>query len=58
MRFIIAIGFIFLAPTLWAQNLDKLSEKGERTSVSGGFHLNSIGYAQTGLINPSREPFT
>ena len=58
MRILLTILCLVSLTVVYGQNLDKLSKKGERTSVSGGFQINSIGYAQSGLVTPSREPFT
>ena len=52
------ISCLFCSNSSWGQNFDKIGNKGERASVSGGFQINSIGYAQSGLVTPSREPFT
>jgi hypothetical protein len=54
--------FIFISLTacwfpIFAQNLEKLN-KDEAVKVNGGLQFNSIGYAQSGLFAPSREPFT
>lgn len=54
---LVSIGLL-MSGFVSAQNFDKLGDKENRASVHGGFQINTIGYAQSGLLNPSRDPFT
>ena len=57
MKYTIFIIALLSFPTL-SQNLEKLGDKENRASVSGGLQLNTITYFQSGLVIPNREPFT
>ena len=50
-------SFLLIGCLGYSQNLDKLGTK-EAVKVSGGVNFNAIAYGQSGLITPSREPFT
>lgn len=49
--------FLAAGEDLRAQNLEKIGEK-DMVKVSGGLAFNTVTYFSSGLVSPSREPFT
>lgn len=57
MKKLLLISLIGSPLCLFSQNLDKIGEE-DAVTVSGGINLNTVAYAQSGLQNPMRDPFT
>ena len=56
-KIIYIVSVILLSSPTFGQDIEKLLKK-DSIQVSGGLAFNTITYAQSGLINSSREPFT
>ena len=56
MRILLAILFLFVTMSLWAQNLDDLGER-DPFKITGGVNFTGIGYGVNG-IESRRDPFS